>query len=88
MKNAVQMKVFIILSHCSSREPREVRGAGVDKSDHQGRNLKWNYPTDCKESMLQSEWPALRDYLARSAASDSFISSQFRDWQMDTGIAS
>ena len=38
MKNAVQMKGFIIQSHCSSREPREVRGAGVDKSDHQGRN--------------------------------------------------
>lgn len=87
MKSAVQMKIFIILSHCSSEEESEVMGADVTKSDQQ----EWNYPTHCHRgpgSVLQSEWPALGDCQARSAASGSFISSQFRDWQMEAGIAS
>lgn len=37
MKSAVQMKIFINLSHCSSEEESEVMGADVTKSDQQGR---------------------------------------------------
>ena len=39
MKSAVQMKVFIILSHCSTRETSEVSGAGVDQVWPSGQKL-------------------------------------------------